>query len=148
MIEFVAGLAGLGKLRFQLSAPGRLFFQGGRGLLGSGIGGMKLLVLVLEMSPGALEVHSVLTQPLLQIVEAGVRIGWSRLCRGSRRRRFILAQKHPRGQGRWLRCDRWGGGWWPGLGSRFGWGSLEDVRDALDPKGERSGYPCPASRWG
>ena len=89
-IQLVAGLAGLRKLLFQLGAPGRLCFQGGRGLLGSGADGVKLLVLLLEMSPGALEVHSALTQPLLQFVEAGVRIGWSRLCGGSR-----LAQVDP-----------------------------------------------------
>ena len=145
-IQLVAGLAGLRELLFQLGAPGRLCFQSGRGLLGRGVGGVELLVLLLEMSPGALEVHSVLTQPLLQVVEAGVRIGWSRLCGGSRRRKLIPAQRRPRGQGRWLRCDRSGGGWRLGLGSRFGRGSLEDVRDTL--KGERGGYPCPASRCG
>ena len=110
LIEFVAGLAGLGKLRFQLSGSGRLFFQGGRGLPGSGVGGVKLLVLVLDMGPGALEVLSALGQALLQFVEAGVRIDRSRLCGGSPRRKFILANRHPRGQGQWLRCDRRGGG--------------------------------------
>ena len=137
VIEFVAGLAGLGKLRFQLSASGRLFFQSGRGLPGSGVGGVKLLVLVLDMGPGALEVLSALGQALLQFVEAGVRIDRSRLCGGSPRREFILANRHPRGQGQWLRCDRRGGGWRLGLGSRFGRGLKEDVRDAL--KGQRLG---------
>ena len=146
LIEFVAGLAGLGKLRFQLSGSGRLFFQGGRGLPGSGVGGVKLLVLVLDMGPGALEVLSALGQALLQFVEAGVRIGRSRLCGGSPRRKFILANRHPRGQGRLLRCDRRGGGWRLGLGSRFGRSSLEDVRNAV--KIERNSYLRPASPWG
>jgi hypothetical protein len=108
LVEFVAGLAGLGKLRFQLSASGRLFFQGGRSLPGSRVGGVKLLVLVLEMNPGTLEVSGVLGQVPLQFVEVGVRIGWSRLCGGSPRRESILAWRRPRGQGRWFRCDRWG----------------------------------------
>ncbi len=34
-IQLVAGLAGLGELRFQPGAPSRLLFQGGGGLLGS-----------------------------------------------------------------------------------------------------------------
>ena len=103
-------------------------------------GGLRVLGL------GAPEVFGAPGQALLQFVEAGVRIGWSRLCGGSPRRDFILAWRHPRGQDRGLRCNRWGGGWRLGLGSWFGRGSLEDVRDAL--KGERCGYPCPGWPWG
>ncbi len=72
VIEFVAGLAGLGRLRFQFGALGRLCFRGGRGPLGSRCGGVKLLVLLLEISPGALEVHRSFTRALLRFLDGGV----------------------------------------------------------------------------
>ena len=136
-IQLVAGVAGLRELLFQLGAPGRLCFQRRGGLLGRGFGGVERLVLLLEMRRGPLEVRSALTQVSLQFVEGGVPIGWNRWCGGSPRRKFILTKRRSRGRGRLLRCDHWGGGWRLGLGSRFGRGLLEDVRDAL--KGQRLG---------
>ncbi len=146
LVEFVADLAGLSELRFQLGAPGSLLFQGGGGLLGRGAGGVKLLVPLLEMSPGALEVRGFLTQALLKFLEAGSGIGWGGLCGGSPRRKLILVHRHPRVHGRRPRGDRRSGGWRLRLGSRFGRSSLEDVGDAV--KVERSRYPRLALPWG
>jgi hypothetical protein len=85
-LEFLGGLPGLRELLFQLGAPGRFRFQRGGGLPGRGVGDMKLLLVLLEMSPGDLELGGSLTQALLQFLEAGLRTGWNRRCRGSPRR--------------------------------------------------------------
>ncbi len=52
---------------------------------------MKLLVLLLEVSPEALEVRRFLTRALLRFAKWSVRLGWNRWCGGRRRRRLLLA---------------------------------------------------------
>ncbi len=71
-IQLVVGLVGLRELLLQLAAPGHLCFEGGGGLMGRSVGGVELLVLLLEMTPRALEVLFGLAQALLQFVELAV----------------------------------------------------------------------------
>ncbi len=134
LIHLLAGLAGLDELLFQLGTSDRLRFEGGRGLLGRGIGGEELLVLMLDMCPGALQVRRALTQALFQFVEARVGRGGSRR-RGGSHRRQRLAKPFRGGRGRWLRCGRRDSGRRFRLGHRFVRDALEDVGDVLECEG-------------